>query len=215
MKDMAAQYINGLIAQGEHQQQDFKYEISDVCKIAKTLSAFANTDGGRLLIGVKDNGKIAGVHSEEEQYMIQAAAEMYCTPPVGYAMTTYNVEGRNVLVAEIEPSASRPVKARDSDGKLVAYVRVADENFAATAVHIKMWEQMGSDDDDRHQVINTERAQRLITAMKGRDSLSINQCCRLSGLRRPTVIGLLARFVRYDIVGMQFDGQKFAFSLKE
>ena len=63
-------YIHTLIAEGEHQQQDFKFEISDARKIAKTLSAFANTDGGRLLIGVKDNGKIAGVRSEEEKYII-------------------------------------------------------------------------------------------------------------------------------------------------
>ncbi len=47
------EYIHALIAEGEHQQQDFKFEISDARKIAKTLSAFANTDGGRLLIGVK------------------------------------------------------------------------------------------------------------------------------------------------------------------
>ena len=36
-------YIHALIAEGEHQQQDFKFEISDARKIAKTLSAFANT----------------------------------------------------------------------------------------------------------------------------------------------------------------------------
>ena len=53
-----AQYIHALIAEGEHQQQDFKFEISDARKIAKTLSAFSNTDGGRLLIGVKDNERI-------------------------------------------------------------------------------------------------------------------------------------------------------------
>ena len=63
------EYIHALIAEGEHQQQDFKFEISDARKIAKTLSAFANTDGGKLLIGVKDNGKIAGVRSDEEQYI--------------------------------------------------------------------------------------------------------------------------------------------------
>ena len=40
------------IEEGEHQQQDFKFEVSDSRKIARTLSAFANTDGGRLLIGV-------------------------------------------------------------------------------------------------------------------------------------------------------------------
>ena len=60
--------IEALIEQGEHQQLDFKFEVSDSKKIARTLSAFANTDGGRLLIGVKDNGAISGVRSEEEYY---------------------------------------------------------------------------------------------------------------------------------------------------
>ena len=70
-------FIDLLISEGEHQQQDFKFEISNAKKIAKSLSAFANTDGGRLLIGVKDNGKIAGIQSEEELYMIEAAADLY------------------------------------------------------------------------------------------------------------------------------------------
>ena len=83
------EYIHALIAEGEHQQQDFKFEISDARKIAKTLSAFANTDGGKLLIGVKDNGKIAGVRSDEEQYMIEAAAGLYCSPEVSYTCLLY------------------------------------------------------------------------------------------------------------------------------
>ena len=102
------QYIHALIAEGEHQQQDFKFEISDARKIAKTLSAFANTDGGKLLIGVKDNGKIAGVRSDEEQYMIEAAAGLYCSPEVNYTMQTYLVEGRSVLVVQIEESDRKP-----------------------------------------------------------------------------------------------------------
>ncbi|RLD33003.1 MAG: ATP-binding protein, partial [Bacteroidetes bacterium] len=77
MKQMGS-YIKDLIAEGEHQRLDFKFEISDSKKIARTLAAFANTDGGRLLVGVKDNGVIAGVRSEEEYYMVEAAASMYC-----------------------------------------------------------------------------------------------------------------------------------------
>jgi predicted HTH transcriptional regulator len=50
-------YIYKLIQEGEHQRQDFKYCINDSKKIAKSLVAFANTDGGRLLIGIKDNGR--------------------------------------------------------------------------------------------------------------------------------------------------------------
>ena len=31
-----------MVAEGEHLCQDFKYAISDPCKIARSLSAFAN-----------------------------------------------------------------------------------------------------------------------------------------------------------------------------
>ena len=75
-------HITKLIAEGEHQQLDFKFEIADAHKIARTLVAFANTDGGRLLIGVKDNGALAGVRSEEEYYMVEAAAKLYCNQPL-------------------------------------------------------------------------------------------------------------------------------------
>jgi predicted HTH transcriptional regulator len=51
-------YIQNLIEEGEHRKQDFKFEISDVRKIAKTFVAFSNTAGGKLLVGVKDNGQI-------------------------------------------------------------------------------------------------------------------------------------------------------------
>ena len=51
------QYIRQLVSEGEHCHQDFKFEISDARKIARSLSAFANTEGGRLLVGVKDIGQ--------------------------------------------------------------------------------------------------------------------------------------------------------------
>lgn len=137
-------YIHALIAEGEHQQQDFKFEISDARKIAKTLSAFANTDGGRLLIGVKDNGKIAGVRSEEEKYMIEAAAQLYCVPEVEYSLQTYIVEGRQVLVATIEETPHKPVYAKDETGKPLAYLRIKDENILATPIHLRVWQQSDS-----------------------------------------------------------------------
>ena len=79
------------IAEGEHVRQDFKFAISDARKIAKSLSAFANTGGGRLLVGVKDNGQIAGVRSEEEIYMVEAAATVYCRPPLQLTHTIHKV----------------------------------------------------------------------------------------------------------------------------
>ena len=74
MKDIPARkgkyYLRRLIEEGEHEHQDFKYAISDARKIARSISAFANNDGGRLLIGVKDNGAVVGVPNEEDVYMV-------------------------------------------------------------------------------------------------------------------------------------------------
>lgn len=107
-----ANYIQQLITEGEHVHQDFKFAISDARKIAKSLSAFANTGGGRLLIGVKDNGKIAGIRSEEELYMIEAAATMYCKPALQLDNRLYKVEGKDVLEVYVPES-----KSQHSDGR--------------------------------------------------------------------------------------------------
>ena len=87
MSDRA--YLQRLIKEGEHQQQDFKYKITDACKLAKSVSAFANTKGGRLLIGVRDDGHLSGVRSEEEIFMMRSAATDYCRPAVDLSFQTF------------------------------------------------------------------------------------------------------------------------------
>lgn len=205
-------YIHALIAEGEHQQQDFKFEISDARKIAKTLSAFANTDGGRLLIGVKDNGKIAGVRSEEEKYMIEAAAQLYCVPKVEYALNTYIAEGRQVLVATIEETPHKPVYAKDETGKPLAYLRIKDENILATPIHLRVWQQSGSTCGEL--ICYTEREQFLLDQLKQGTLLSLNRYCRQTGVSRRAAEHLLAKFIRYGLVVPVFENHKFYFRMK-
>ncbi|PKP29481.1 MAG: ATP-binding protein, partial [Bacteroidetes bacterium HGW-Bacteroidetes-17] len=104
-------YIKDLIARGEHQQLDFKFEITDSKKIARTLSAFSNTDGGTLLIGVKDNGSITGINSSEEYHMLEAAADMYCTPSISFQAKEWIVDGKPILEIKIAKRTGIPHKA--------------------------------------------------------------------------------------------------------
>lgn len=206
------EYIHSLIAEGEHWQQDFKFEISDARKIAKTLSAFANTQGGRLLIGVKDNGKIAGVQSAEEQYMIDAAADLYCRPKVEYNMQNFLVENKTVLVVQVEESQEKPVFAQDNNGKWLAYLRIKDENILATPVHLRVWQQSGSEQGELIEY--TERERLLLELLQTNECLSLNRYCRLAHLSRPAAQHLLAKFIRYGIVEAVFEDHKFHFKLK-
>ncbi|WP_430819738.1 AlbA family DNA-binding domain-containing protein [Carboxylicivirga caseinilyticus] len=130
-----------MIAEGEHQTQDFKFAVNDSKKIARSLSAFANTDGGRLLLGVKDNGRIAGVESDEEYYMIEAAAKIHCKPQVPFETRKWEVEGKTVLEIIIPKSNKRPHRAPDKDGKPKAYVRVKDQNIMANRILLEVWQK--------------------------------------------------------------------------
>jgi predicted HTH transcriptional regulator len=198
-------YVQELILQGEHQQQDFKFEISDARKIAKSLSAFANTDGGRLLIGVKDNGKIAGVRSDEEAYMIESAANVYCSPEVRFSMTQHRVEGRVVLEVSIPEAENKPVCAKNEENKLLAYVRIADENILASPIHLEVWKQKKG---VKGKLIEyTEIEKKLLDKLSDGD-FSMNRFCRETGLLRRDVQALIANFVRFGVVRLQFLNRK-------
>lgn len=205
-------YIQQLIAEGEHVHQDFKFAISDARKIAKSLSAFANTEGGRLLVGVKDNGKIAGIRSEEEIYMIEAAATMYCRPPVVTENRVYRVEGKDVLEVQVKECDCKPVQAVDEAGKAWAYVRIADENILASPVHLHIWNH----EKKKEVVITyTDREKRVLEVLGSQGMLTLNKCGRLVHLPRPEVCRLLADFIRFGLVEQVFREHTFFYRLKE
>lgn len=134
----ATLYLQKLIKQGEHQNLDFKLEIDDARKIARAMCAFANADGGRLLIGVKDNGVVAGIRSEEEMYMLQAAAEYYTKPKIKYSVKLLHSKKKTVLEAYIPASENVPHYVQNEKNEWKAYVRISDQNIImdSLAVHI-------------------------------------------------------------------------------
>jgi len=206
------QYLQRLISEGEHQQQDFKYRISDARKLAKSVSAFANTDGGRLLIGVRDDGHMSGVRSEEEIYMMHQAAYRYCRPEASIKFDTYHVEGRTIVIATVPPSEKRPVCALGDDDKPRAYIRIADENFVASPVHLAMWRD--AQNARGAMMTYTDRVSQLLDSLQ-HGALTLNQLVRRTKIPRPKVIMLLARLIRFNIVTCKHVDQQYWFGLSE
>lgn len=176
MKDLKAirgkHLIPRLIEEGEHVNQDFKFQISDARKIARSISAFANNTGGRLLIGVKDNGNIAGVRNEEDIYMIEQAAQLYCRPAQHVDFTAYQVDGAIVVKADIAPANRRPVLAQESDKSWNAYYRVADENILAPTIMVKAWRRQANAKSSIISFSDAESA--LLRLLDQQDSTTID-----------------------------------------
>ena len=213
MAHSAEKYIGELIAQGEHQQLDFKFEINDARKIARTLSAFANTDGGKLLIGVKDNGKIAGIRTEEEYHMIEAAAQMYCKPELIFESRKWNILGKTILEVTIGESSHRPCLAQSDDGKWLAYVRVDDQNIRANGVLLKVWRKEKRKKGILIKYSKTEEV--LLDYLEESDDISLSKFCRISKISRQQGEEVLAKLISLDILEIRISEKGAVYSLQK
>jgi predicted HTH transcriptional regulator len=205
-------HIKRLIESGENQQLDFKFEISDSRKIAKTLVAFSNTDGGVLLIGVKDNGKIAGVRTDEEFFMVQAAAGMYCKPEVLFESKRWTVEAKTVLEITIPKGLNYPYFAQTEPDKWMAYIRIKDENILATSVHLKVWRNKTH--DNGILIEYSDKIKKLLQYLELNQSISISKFCRTAFLPKKAAENILADLIYFGLIESVYDNQHFVYSLK-
>ncbi len=132
------------IAKGETLTVEFKQKFTDFEKIAKEMIAFANTSGGVLIFGVRDNRKILGVESEKEiAELVEKTAREFCNPPVEFELKFFEYKKKLIAVAEIPESKNKPHRLEDYKNKIdlntaQVYVRVNDKSVLAGKEMIKI-----------------------------------------------------------------------------
>ncbi len=106
-----------IISQGESEIVEFKQELAETKSanrdIACEIAAFANSQGGSLIIGVRDDGHIIGVQSSaqlEERLMNIASDLIY--PPVDLRFEVIEVDGVKVIVIEVPQGYAKPYSPR-------------------------------------------------------------------------------------------------------
>lgn len=188
-----------LISNGEGQHLDFKFRIDDQKKIARTLAAYANSGGGTLLIGVKDNGKIAGIYPEEEFHMIEGAASLYCFPAIDFTSTVLQ-EGRHlVLKIDVEHSENRH-KAIDEDGNKAYYYRLEDHTVRGNKILDRIWviEKQGLPQPAQF----SEDELSILRVLREEEELSISKIYRKLDISKNKIDRFIAALVVWDIVGI-------------
>ena len=202
-------YIQDLITEGEHEHQDFKYQITDARKIARSIAAFANNSGGHLLIGVKDNGNIAGVRSEEEIYMIETAAQMYCRPEQKVSFKVFNINGKSVVKADILEAKEKPVEAPDDNGNWHVYYRVADENVLASRLHERILSKETEVDTHNAETISySEREQVLLDYLRNHGGITLDGYMKLAHISEESATRIVVALHSMGVLTLQYhDGQ--------
>jgi hypothetical protein len=209
---VVSRYILNLIAQGENQNLDFKFEISDAKKIARTLSAFANTSGGTLLIGVKDNGNISGIKTDEEAYMIESAAELYCKPKVNYQVAMHKINAKNILEVIIPESLEKPHKAPWKNNTWKAFIRVGDQNFLANNVIYETWKITHQ---DKALIVRYDTyEQHLFDLLQHTGEITLKEFIIQVRIPRYLAVKILAQLIIIDVIGYRVTEQETYYFLR-
>lgn len=128
--------LKELVRRGEGSHLEFKLKANHPERIVREIVAFANTEGGRLLIGIGDDKTIQGLkHADEDEFLLVRAIEKYCTPAIDYRIERISLNAeRDVLVFNVPESPVKPhyVVVDPVNDIRRAYVRVADKSVQAS-----------------------------------------------------------------------------------
>jgi ATP-dependent DNA helicase RecG len=124
--------IEQLITSPEGKTLEFKQDLSSPRPMLKTLLAFANTAGGRLIIGVADDRQVIGVEHplDEEERLCSLIADSIA-PRLVPNVELMTVEGKTLLVVEVFLSGLRPHYLKAVGFENGVYVRLGSTNRQA------------------------------------------------------------------------------------
>jgi predicted HTH transcriptional regulator len=187
------------IFEGEGVSLDFKKTITSCEKIARTMVSFSNNKGGRLLIGVADDGTIKGVKSEdEERYMITKAAHIYSRPALDPIFEEVYVDDKLVLIVDIAESQLKPHYALAEDGKWWVYVRVKDKSVLASKIVVDVLKR--SSDKNGVLIEYSSKEKSLLEYLEKMSRITVKEYCDLIKVGRRAAQRILVNMVLSGVI---------------
>ena len=141
------QKIKNALIEGENLFIEFKEELPNVDDLAAEICAFANTEGGTIILGVKDNGEIKGlkdIKSLEEKIM--NIVRQNVLPEISLNFFVCEIHQKKIAAIEILKSAFRPHQTN----KGVFYIRVGTTKRKASKEELgRIYQDAGIIDYDQ------------------------------------------------------------------
>ena len=202
------------IKEGEGLHLDFKHCISDSGKIARSLAAYANTDGGSLLIGVRDNGSIAGISSDEECYMIETASMLYTFPVVEYTTIMHKIQGKTVLEVAVAKSDKSPHYAPDVRGDMKVFVRCDDKNVLAPREYVKFM-QLEKKAKSTTEIAYDDTIKLVINEISINGSVTKEFLTHFTGMPEHEIEDILTKLMLMNIISISIDEKSVKYIFNE
>ena len=199
---MTIEDIRRIVARGEGRHVEFKRRVPEPTRLAKEVVAFANSGGGRLLLGVDDDGTILGVKdSAEEEFSLSQALGMNCRPSVHWKSERVAVSNkRDVILVTVPDSPRKPhfIVVDEQDGSGPAYVRVKDMSLEASPESVSLMKSRHYSDDVQFEFGKNELLLMRYLEQYGR--VTVERFAQIADLKKANAGELLVTLTRAGVL---------------
>lgn len=126
------QDLKKLVSQGEGLCLEFKRKAAYPDKLVREMIAFANTNGGILLVGVGDDRTLPGLkYAEGESHVIREALKK-CKPALPVTETFLSIGNARTIIRYDIPESDRKPHYQVIDDHKECFIRVNDQSIKAS-----------------------------------------------------------------------------------
>lgn len=114
---------------GEGKNVEFKQEMPKKHeKFLKDIIAFANSTGGKTILGIEDvSGELVGLGEQNPFKLSDSISNMIsdsCTPQINTEITLKSIEGKTIMEVEVFPGSFRPYYLKSLGKENSTYIRI-------------------------------------------------------------------------------------------
>lgn len=209
--------LRDVIAAGESTTVEFKRKFTSGEKIAKEISAFANTKGGLLIIGVDDDKSIVGVRSEkEEMAQVEHACAFFVEPALEPVIEVVEIEFKDVVVVYISESSRKPHRVVASPDEppheRKVYIRQGEESVLASREMIRILRGQHPDAAPVRLSIG-DKERRLFQFLEANKRVTVKDFAHLVNISDRRAAQLLVRLVRAGVLNIHTNEDKDYYTL--
>lgn len=212
---MTLQELTQLASLGEGANLEFKRKVPRPARIAKELIAFANTHGGRLLLGVDDDGAVVGLRDvEEEEFVLRRAMNSYSDPVVEFSVERVPVaHRRDVVIVHVPESGKKPhfLVSPENGRERTAYLRVKDKSVEASKEALRLMRK-----SDTKNSVTFEFGDKELMLMRYLDDygkITVKQFARIANISRGHASKTLVLLAKANVLRLHADHRHDYFTL--
>jgi len=214
---MRRSQVQDMISAGESTTVEFKRKFTEPEKMAKELTAFANTKGGHLLIGIDDDRRIVGIPSEKAIMSdVERACYFYCEPPLTYELYIMPFDRVDIAIVHVPESNQKPhvVRNPQKPDELKVYIRQGEESVAASKEMIRILRGMRPDAKPL-MISITDKERSLFDFIEKKGRATVRDFSTLVNISDRRAARLLVRLVRAGVLNIHTNEQYDYYTLVE